>query len=47
MPIIRQIKYRTVHPGKGEQAHRAMALRMRDAGESALMMGLTKVELDL
>src|SRR5689334_19615159 len=45
MPIIRQSNYRTVPPGKGERTYHEMALTMRDAGESALMMDLTKVEL--
>jgi hypothetical protein len=47
MPIIRRVKYRTVPSGKSERAYHEMALAMRDAGESALTMDLTKVELSV
>lgn len=44
MPIIRQLKYRTVPSGKSERAYREMALAMRDARESALTTDLNNVE---
>jgi hypothetical protein len=47
MPIVRQLKYRTVPSGKGERVYREMALAMRNAGESALTTDLNKVELSV
>jgi hypothetical protein len=47
MPIIRQIEYRTVPSGKSERTYHEMALSMRNAGQGALMMDLTRVELSL
>lgn len=45
MPIIRQVKYRTIPSGKSERAYQQMALDMQDAGESALIIDLDNVEL--
>ena len=42
MPIVREINYRTVPSGESEQAYRDMALSMRNAGESALVIDLSK-----
>lgn len=47
MPIIRNVKYRTVPSGKSERTYHEMASAMHDVGESALIVDLTKVELSV